>query len=67
MKYQFTMYSEKCKPVSCIVEAETRQDFIVGDRPAYKKAIQKIMVKRGWTLKDLAEYGYGKSQIRKVE
>ena len=66
-KYQFTMYSDSHRPVPCIVDADTRQDFLVGDRPAYKKAIQKIITKRGWTLKDIQAYGYGKSQIRKVD
>lgn len=65
-KYQFTMYSEKFRPVSTIVEADTRQDFVNKGKP-YIKAIQNICVKRGWTMKDLINFGYGKWQVRKVE
>ena len=66
MKYQFTMFSEKYKPVSTIVEANFRMDFAQHKEP-YKKAITQICIKRGWTVADLKKYGYGVWKVRKAE
>lgn len=65
-KYQFTMYAEKYKPVSCIVDAENRMDFALGKEP-FRRAIQKICAKRCWTYEELMANGYTKWKVRKVE
>lgn len=66
IKYQFTMFSEKYKPIAAIVYAESRQDFVLRKQP-FKDALIKICTKRSWTLKDLADNGYEKWRVRKVE
>ena len=66
IKYQFTIFSEKYKPVACIVEAENRQEF-ANKGKAYKDAVAKICIKRSWDIKDLMEYGYNTWKVRKVE
>lgn len=66
MKYQFTMFSDNYKPVACVVEAEGRLDFYSKGEP-YKQAVKKICLKRGWTQKDLKEYGYKKFAVMLAE
>lgn len=65
-KYQFTMFAEKYRPISTIVEAETRQDFVLKKAP-FVKAIQNLCMKRSWTTKDLAREGYTTWKVRKME
>ena len=65
-KFQVTLFSEKYKPVSCIVYAENRQE-IMRKGEAYKEALRTICGKRSWTVRDLKEYGYTKLKAREVE
>lgn len=65
-KYQFTLFSNKYKPVACVVNATNRQEF-VNKGKAYKDAITKICIKRNWQIKDLMEYGYTTWKVRKIE
>lgn len=60
------MYSEKHKPVACIVEAKSRVEFALKQEP-YQKAIIAICAKRSWTVQDLLKFGYTKWQVRKAE
>lgn len=62
LKYQFTMFSEKHKPVACIVEAEGRLGFYGGGKE-YQEAIKKICLKRSWSRADLKKYGYNKFAV----
>lgn len=64
MKYQFTLFSEQRKPLSCIIEADSRLEFYNKGK-AYKEAVKKICLKRSMTTKDLAKYGYNKFAVRK--
>lgn len=64
MKYQVTFYSEKFKPVACIIEAENRTEIF---GTSGKEAIKKICIKRGWTLKDFRGYGYKTFKCRLAE
>ena len=66
-KFQFTLYSENYKPVSCVIEAKNRMDFNAHNKDKYIKAIQKICTKRHWNKSDLEKYGYNKYKIRKLE
>jgi hypothetical protein len=65
-KYQFTLFSKTSKPVSTIVEAESRQDFVLQKAP-YIKAMQKIMAKRGWSMADVKQYGYTTWKVKKAD
>ena len=65
IKYQFTMFSEKYKPIACVVYAENRQAFVLRQKP-FKDALIKLCCKRSWTLKDLDDNGYVTWKVRKV-
>lgn len=64
-KYQFTLFTKdgKYKPVSCIVEANNRLEF-VNHGEAFKRAITKICAQRHWTQTDLIKYGYKIWKVR---
>lgn len=64
-KYQFTLFAEKYKPVSTIVEANSRMDFAKKGKP-YITAMQNICAKRLWTLEDLKRFGYNSWKVREV-
>ena len=64
MKYQVTFFSEKYKPVACIIESESRARILTTD---WKKAAVKICTKRGWTRQDMADYGYTTFKSRLAE
>ena len=64
-KFQFTLFSEKYKPVACVVEATGRIDFVMKKAP-YKKAMERILAKRNWSTKDLKNYGYNTWKVREV-
>ncbi|MEK6879182.1 MAG: hypothetical protein AABY22_06210 [Nanoarchaeota archaeon] len=66
IQYQFTMFSEKHKPIATTVYAESRQDFVFRKKP-FRDALIKICTKRGWSMKDLEDNGYGKWKVRKLE
>lgn len=66
-KFQFTFYSEKYRPVACIIETEkTFVDILRNQKDFYKLAVVKVCQKRSWTIKDFKGYGYGKFKFRKV-
>lgn len=65
-KYQFTLFSDKYKPVSTVVEADNMLQILKHEKP-YFKAIEKICAKRCWQPSDLQKYGYTKSKVRKWE
>ena len=58
-KFQFTFFSEKHKPVACILE--TDKDFVevIRDEATFRRlAVVKVCQKRAWTHKDFKSYGY---------
>ena len=57
MKYQVTFFDKEGhhKPVAAIIEASSRTEIFGG---SWKKAAVKICQKRGWTHKDMTNYGY---------
>lgn len=66
MKFQVTFFSEKYKPVACIVESESRLE-ILNKGKAYKKALEKICSKRNWSLSMMKSYGYTTFKVRRAE
>ena len=64
MKYQVTFFSEKYKPVACIIESESKSKILATD---WKKASTKVCTKRGWTRKQMLDYGYTTFKSRVVE
>lgn len=62
-KYQFTMFSEHYRPISTIVEAPNRLEFVTKGK-AFEKAIINLCVKRSWQQKDLRDNGYNTWKVR---
>ncbi len=64
MKYQVTFFSEKYKPVACIIESESRTKILTGE---WKKAAQKVCSKRNWTYRQMVDFGYTTFKSRIAE
>ena len=64
-QYQVTLICEsgKYKPVSTIVTMEETTD----KKAIMREGQRKIMVKRYWSMTDLAKYGYTKGKIREYD
>lgn len=54
----------KYKPVSTIIEVPSVKAFNLDQETYRKKAIERILVKRGWSKVDLVRYGYTKIKMR---
>lgn len=67
--FQFTFFSEKHKPVACIIDTDLNFVEIVRSEQDFRKmAISKICTKRGWSYKDFVNYGYNwKFKYRRVK
>lgn len=61
-KYQVTIYNLKneYRPISAVVSAEEGMT----DKQIKNKGIIAICAKRGWSIKDLAKYGYTAIKFR---
>lgn len=69
-EYQVTLMckSGKYRPVSCIIKEDEKKIAEVGLLAATKqKGIIKICQKRGWTGRELKEYGYTKIKVREYD
>lgn len=67
-KFQVTFFSETYRPVACIIETDKNFVEIVKNEKQFRKmAIVKICQKRGWTMKDFTDYGYGKYKYRRIK
>ena len=64
-QYQVTLICEngKYKPVSTIVTMEETTDR----KAIMREGQKKIMIKRYWSMADLASYGYTKGKIREYD
>lgn len=66
MKIQVTLYdkSGKYRPVSTLVKVIS-EDYFNNNREKVKtEGIKKIMLKRGWTRRELIEYNYLTCRMR---
>lgn len=66
MKIQVTLYdkSGKYRPVSTLVKVAS-EDYFNNNREKVKtEGIKKIMLKRGWTRRELIEYNYLTCRMR---
>ena len=63
---QITLFdvNNKYKPISTLIEVESVQWFREHEKECKLKAIKKICLKRGWTGKQLLDYGYKKIKAR---
>lgn len=68
MTYQVTLFADKYKPVSALVDTDP---IDMTDKEAKKKivsvGIKKICVKRLWKSTDLKRYGYGRAKVREYK
>lgn len=63
MKYQVTIYAEKYKPISTIVDVKdtlSRSEIIA-------RGVLKIAQKKYWNKSDMIKYGYTKVKCREYE
>lgn len=67
IKVQFTIFSDKYKPVSTIIQVESAKEFRENYKKYQTKAITNICAKRYWDSSDLKEYGYNQVKYRKVD
>ena len=66
-KFQFTFFSDKYKPVACIIETEYNIIQVVDNEKEFRKmAIVKICQKRSWTYSDFKKYGYSKFKYKRL-
>lgn len=63
---QITLFdvNNKYKPISTLIEVESIEWFREHEKECRLKAIKKICLKRGWTGKELLNYGYKKIKAR---
>lgn len=68
MTYQVTLFADKYKPVSALVDTDP---IDMTNKEAKKKivsaGIKKICVKRLWKSTDLKRYGYGRAKVREYK
>lgn len=74
VKYQVTLMCNdgKYKPVSTLVTREQNNDTDLSNLESVRKVlkqngIQAICFKRGWSGRDLKQFGYTKVKIRKYD
>lgn len=65
MTYQVTLFADKYKPVSALVDTDL---IDMTNKEAKKKivsaGVKKICVKRLWKSADLKRYGYSRAKVR---
>ena len=71
MEYQVTLFcaTNKYKPVSAIVRRETEvnlKDATI-KKQILNDGMKKICIKRGWTARDLAAFGYATGKVREYD
>lgn len=68
MQVQVTLLSDRGnRPVSCIVDVESREYFLSHKKEIQQKGITKICQKRYWQKRDLLNYGYMKVMMREYD
>lgn len=64
---QVTMYSDRFKPVSCVIACESKEYFLAHKEEVRTQGIIKICQKRLWNKHHVKEYGYTKSRMREYD
>ena len=68
MTLQFTLFSNGgYKPMSCLLEVPSVQEYNANSKEYKNKAIQKICAKRYMGAYELKKYGYTQIKVRKYE
>ena len=71
MEYQVTLFctTKKYRPVSAIVKRETAVNLkdVTIKKQILNDGMKKICITRGWTVRDLATFGYATGKVREYD
>lgn len=62
-----TSTTGKYKPVSCLINVESKEYFLEHKKEIQQKGIIKICQKRYWQTYHLKQYGYTKCKMREYD